>query len=500
MVPIDPDRPVNFEGRLLAETIRIYEGRARNSLDDETANAAGRARDGTLEEKIVCRAWAHPLTPKLLAALARFRWALKFICALALALAFSAGLATAHAALTAPGGRPVAFYWALLALLGLATLTLLAWIALSFMGRWSFKLPSLGGATLGITRRFVGWYDHRSSQTLAIQGLSEVLSQGVIGRWSLSAISHGLWGGFLSGALTMAVLILSARQVAFGWETTILSEAIYIPVTKALAALPEWIGFPTPTLAEITSSRWDGQGPANTEAAGAWAGLLIGSLLLYGLAPRFFFFAFSLVALKRALRGFRLDLMRPEYLRLRETLMPSHLLEKHVAADGTASLSQALPPAPLPEATRAGPFALLGLEIDVSQSRWPPDLKSLSCLDLGVVDSREDRKRVLAELSSSSPSLLLVAVSLLSTPDRGFFNTLKELQTNGDAPIILLLSDGESLARRAAGPARAQRYEDWRRLASELRIPSNWIIEIDLANPAVQALPELTALLQGDKA
>ena len=84
----------------------------------------------------------------------------------------------------------------------------------------------------------------------------------------------------------MVLLVLSAKQVVFGWETTILSEETYLPLTQALGVLPQLAGFPTPSAAEVMESRWAGQGPLPGEAARSWAGLLIGSVLFYGLVPR----------------------------------------------------------------------------------------------------------------------------------------------------------------------------------------------------------------------
>jgi hypothetical protein len=495
MASSDPRRPVDFEGRLLAEAIRVFEEVEGGLLEDGAANAQARATEGGLEEKVVCRARAHRLAPEMLAALGRFRLTLRVACGLGAALAFSAGLATAHTALTVPEGQPVAFHWALLALLGVETLTLLLWIALSFMGGRALQAPSLGGVTFVATCRLAGWFDRGTAQTVLLQGAAAVFSRGAIARWTLGAITHGLWGAFLLGALVMALLILSAKQVAFGWETTILSEASYLPLTQALAALPQLVGFPTPSLAEIAASRWEGQGPLTTEAAGAWAGLLIGSLLLYGLAPRALLFTLSLIARRRALRGFRLDLMRPDYVRLREALMPRFRQEGLVEADRLTVPAEAVPTAPLPATALAGPVALLGVEIGAGNTPWPPDLPGIPCQDLGLVDSRKDREQAMSALSSAAPSLVLVAVSLLTTPDRGIAAVLEQARRESDAPMVLLLTEGASLERRHAEPARRQRYQDWWRLAGELGIPANWVIEVDFAQPAAGGLPELAALL-----
>ncbi len=500
MASSNPQRPTGFEARLLAETIRACDESRGAAFEDGTAydgaaNAKARAAEGSLEEKLLCRARAHRLAPEILAALGQFRLTLQVAIGLGAVLAFAAGLATAHTALTAPPGQPVNFHWALLVLLGVETLTLWLWILLALLGGRAAAVPSLGGVTLAATHRLAGWFHRGPSETALLKTVASVFSSGAIARWTLGAITHGLWSSFLFGALVMLFLVLSAKQVVFGWETTILSETAYLPLSQALAALPQWAGIPTPSSAEIMASRWSGQGPLPSAAAGSWAGLLIGALLFYGLVPRVLLFALSLVARRKALGDFRLDLLRPAYVRLRETLMPRTRHEAPAGIDRAPRPSETVAAVPLPAAALAGPFALLGLEIGTDSAAWPPDLPGLSVLDLGLVDSRQDRERALAALGSAAPSLLLVAVSLLTTPDRGIAALLEQVRQASGTPMILLLTEGARLTRRSPEPARRQRLEDWRRLAGELQVPANWIVELDLAQPATKGQPELAALL-----
>jgi hypothetical protein len=495
MVSSDPRRAADFEGRLLAEAVRACEETRGASFDDRAANAQARAAEGGLEEKILCRAGGHPLAPELSAALGRFRLSLRIVFGLGVALAFLAGLATADRALTAPPDQPVNFHWALLALLGVETLTLLFWMILSLPGGGAARIPSLGGLTLAAARGLTGRIHRGPTRTALLQSAATVYGRGAIARWTLGAITHGFWSSFLLGALVMSLLVLSAKQLVFGWETTILSEAAYLPLTRSLAALPQLAGFPTPSVAEITASRWEGQGLLPSEAAGSWAGLLIGSLLFYGLAPRVLLLAVSLVAQRRALRNFRLDLARPAYLRLRDLLMPRVRHQEAPEAGRSKPFAEPAPAAPLPRDALAGPFAFLGLEIDRARAIWPPELPGYPCLDFGLVDSRKDREEALASLRSADPSLLLVAVSLLTTPDRGIAATLGQVKRAGGKPMLLLLTEGADLERRYAAPARRQRLEDWRRLAGELELPANWVMEVDL-DQAASGWPELRALLE----
>ena len=489
-----PQRPADYEGRLLAEAIRAREEAGTGPLGDPAADEAARRAAGGLEEKLVSRAAAHRLAPEAREAIGRFRFAMRLACGLGAGLAVLAGVATAQGVLSAPAGQAVPFHWALIGLLGVETLTLLIWIVLSLWGGAAMTAPSLGGLILAATRRLAGWLERGKPQETFLQGILAVQARGALARWTLGAITHGLWSAFLLGALAMTLLILSVRQVAFVWETTILSEAVYLPVTQAMAALPELAGFAVPSAEEIAASRWDGEGALPIAAAGAWSGLLVGCLLLYGLLPRAALLGLSLILRGRALRGFRLNLAEPHYVRLRETLMP------RVQRDGPPSGDQAdshpqVPPAPLPAAALDGPIALLGLEIAAEGGAWPPDLSGIEARDLGLVDSREERAQAIAALGAAAPSLVLVAVSLLTTPDRGIAATLAQVQQASGAPMVLLLSDGAALAERSAEAARGQRHRDWQRLAAELGLPANWAFEGGLGD---RGLAERLAGLTGE--
>ena len=350
-----PHRPADFEGRLLAEAIRAREESGTGPVGDPAVDEAAWRVEGGLEEKLVSRAQAHRLAPEAREAIGRFRLAMRLACGLGAGIAVLAGFATAHGVLSAPAGQAVPFHWALIGLLGVETLALLIWIALSLWGRVALRAPSLGGLTLAATRRLAGWFERGRSQGPFLQGILAVYARGALARWTLGAITHGLWCAFLLGALAMTLLVLSARQIAFGWETTILSEAVYLPVTQALALLPELVGFPTPSAEEIAASRWDGEGALPIAAAGAWSRLLIGCLLLYGLVPRVALLGLSLALRGRALQGFRLNLAEPFYVRLRETLMPRVQHERPSPEDGLAQSPPEVPPAPLPADALDGP-------------------------------------------------------------------------------------------------------------------------------------------------
>jgi len=488
----------DLDGRLIAEAVRHRESTTGGPITDHAAEALARQTSGDLERRIVVRAGALDVARPMAEALHALRMTLRGSIVVGAVVTAIAGAATALTALAASPGEPVNFHWALLGLLGVETLTLLIWLLLTMAGTNSDAPTSLGGFVIGTGRRLSGWLNRGAAHAAMVQTLASVMLQGGSMRWTVGAISHGLWLAFLGSAVAMVVIVLSVQHVTFAWQTTILSADSYVPLTQALAVLPRLAGFPTPTAAEIVASRWSGTAPTAIAASGAWAGLLVGSLVIYGLLPRLILLGLCLLARRRAIRRFRLDLGLPGYLRLRERLMPTteHVPSPSHAADGDDSDTAIA--ATYPIITGDGPIVLVGMEIDTDEDHWPPGLVGQPCRDLGLVDSREDQKRVLSALADAGPGLVLIAVSLLTTPDRGVGAFLNTVKGAASAPMILLLTDAPRLGRRYGEAEARQRSADWRRLGSAAGIPQDWIIAFDLADPERAGHAHLAGLLAKD--
>ena len=493
----------DFQGRLVAEALRSYEAARPQAIDDRRAVALARACPGDLEQKIVVRARNLGLAAGLTEAVRHLRGTTRVSLALAGLLALVAGGTTAHTALQAPAATPVNFHWALVSLLGVESLALLLWIAISLARPKSASASSLGLALAALGRRITAWLHRGPVQAAVLQAAGASLARGAIGRWSLGAVTHGLWLAFLAGALAMALLLLSAKQVSFAWQTTILSERSYLPLTEGLAALPRLAGFPVPSRDEIRDSRWDGASPVSNgapmDASQAWSGLLVGSLVLYGLLPRGLLLLLCLAARARALGRFRLDLGLPEYQRLAADLVPP--AHRDGVIDGDDAAGGAVPDSDTRDEPIAftGPLAVLALEIEPADGSplWPPPLPGIEWRDLGTVDSREERERACAAATATQPGLLLVAVSLLTSPDRGVGAFLARIERAANAPLCLLLSDRRRLAARNSASEAEQRIRDWRALLVRSCARPGWAIPYDLAAPEESERAKLAALLEG---
>ncbi|MEZ5582815.1 MAG: DUF2868 domain-containing protein [Candidatus Competibacteraceae bacterium] len=421
---------LDLEQRLLAEAVRLHED-AQGPLEEPSADAAGRAAGGDLEQRLLARAHALSIAPAMGTALHQLRSASTVVVTIALIFATLAGASTAQLTLGSEVAGPVNFFWVLGGMLGVHTLALVLWLAVFFLKPSAVSTSSLGGLALAAGRRITHWLHRGPLHMAAIRAGALVYGGNTLGRWTLSAISHGLWLAFLTGCGVMVILILSIKQYNFAWETTILSDRTYTVLTRTIAVGPEALGFTTPNAEQIAASHWDRQSQPSGESREAWSGLLIGSIVAYGLLPRALLLALSVLAWRRASKRFRLDTSKRGYARLQTRLQPVARAIGVVDADTFPHDQQRRPRQEQPFAVGdEGPAAIVGFEIDPPNTAWPPPLNGVSWQDLGFVDDRSGRQRVLNELTQTAtpPRLILFVCSLAVTPDRGTRAFIDDLQ------------------------------------------------------------------------
>ncbi|MHC4422453.1 MAG: DUF2868 domain-containing protein, partial [Planctomycetota bacterium] len=269
---------------------------------------------------------------------------------------------------------------------------------------------------------------------------------------------------------------------------------------------PEKLGFPTPTPEQIAAS--DGSLPPTAMpldqiegARHAWSGLLIGSLVTYGLVPRVILLGLCLRLLTRARRRWRLDTNRPGYLRLQPRLMPQTESLGVIDPDTPGEDEAVAATAPGPQRTpAAGPPAVLGLEIEPPASPWPPRIAGVSWRDLGLVDDRRDRQRALEQLAEpkAGPSTVVIVCGLTTTPDRGHGAFLEQVRQASGSPVALVLTGGETFRRRGDSGQLAGRIEDWRTLADGAGVPAEQVIELDLDHLTDTSISGLAELVGAD--
>ncbi|WP_150802950.1 DUF2868 domain-containing protein [Pseudomonas fluorescens] len=438
-----------LESLWLTETVRLREDHA-GPLEDLEANRLARNAGGDLPSRIQYRARWLADRDGLTDALRHWLQGARLALIVLALLAIVGGAGLAFAAL-GDGQVPVNVFWALGSLLGLNLILLLGWaLGLLFAGEHS---ASLGRLWLWLGEKLAR--DAKAAQLAP--ALLLLLQRKKLNRWAVGVLVNGLWLLALLSALAIVLMLLATRRYGFVWETTILGGETFVAMTQALGALPALLGFSVPTEDMIRAS---GDAGLNIESARqAWAGWLVGVLLVYGVLPRLLLALFCLWRWKHGRKALRLDLNLPGYSQLRERLMPS---SERLGINDAA-------PEQLPviqsgvSAQNSDGALLVAIELD-DQRPWPPQMPK-TVKDAGILDSRESRQKLLEQMSRFPPARLAIACDPRRSPDRGSLALIAELARSATATRVWLLQapPGQALD--------AERLGDWHLALQQLELP-----------------------------
>ncbi|MCA1777915.1 MAG: DUF2868 domain-containing protein [Xanthomonadaceae bacterium] len=454
-------RGLSARSWLLAETTRRLEESAGDYILDDPATRRAAGLPAGPVERIVERAAQRPegerLQTEIEHALSATRWIV-----IVLLLAGLVGGITAAASIPSADGS-IALSYAIVALLGLPLLLLLIWAGISLRsGRQvSGGLPGRIGVWLLLlmTRRF-GLAAHRRHLSAALADLARHH-----GRVLAALATHGFWTFFFFGCLLSLWLRFIGLRFDFSWETTLLSGDWLDGLIGWIGWLPTLIfGMPLPSPEQIEAIL-EGHSPAVDR--GLWAGYLLATIAIYGLAPR------ALLVLAFAWRWRRiqpeLDLGRPGYLRLLPALAGS-------AGRSTGKIGPA-PPATrnrdkperagtnLRTPTDSTPGAPVLIAVELGRVMDPSSELWSHYRFLGLADDRHQRRALIEALKllDPPPREIVALCAIERTPDRGTGRFLAELARF--APLQILLDDptGPELPERAW----SARIADWDSLAAD---------------------------------
>ena len=333
----------------------------------------------------------------------------------------------------------VNFFYVLVCLLGFHTIMLLGWLVMTLINQgkqssnWfaSFVSPSyLIRGKDDVTKAAVDLYERQ----LQHSGM----------RWYLGRFSHQLWLATLTGMLLAIIFLLIVRQYSFSWESTLLSDQALISLTQVLGWLPSKVGFTVPDSAAIVQSRLVTDAMPLSMAR-QWAGLLVGSLLMYGIVPRAIAWIFCALMFRR--KKMRLDIKQPYYQKI------LNFWQRHVVDEDDFKAA----PAPVaPKATvSTGKKLVALLEYPSQQDNWwqsglNADISSHSNSNIsnvenfGIVDDRDDMERLTTYLDSH-PVQVLLGIHSKALPDRGTLRKLDRIAEHAaDGLIVQLLGDANT--------------------------------------------------------
>lgn len=421
----------------LTEAVRLHE--IRNGRCNDTQETQQAINQGeTLEARLAIRAnlLAEKLsfTSKAKVIAAQARWALLGL----LLLGMVGGISAAISAL-GNGQHPVNLLVALLTLLGLHFVTLVLWFV--SMRVTSMGPPGLGKMWLAMTRKLT----KQSKNQLVMQGLTSTLNRTGALKPTLGVISHAIWASLMTVVILTLLVLLSARQYQFQWETTLLGPGVFLQFTQLLGWLPSLLGFSTPDPALIYASI--GSPSPSIGADVIWSSWLIGCVVVYGLIPRVVLFWICIRWAQRNIQLTPIDTTLPGFINLHPHLMPQ---SQALGVDRPA-LQPISPTGPTTNTlsfNKTRPYAILGLELS-TDTPWPPLAIGQMGKDLGRIDSREQRNNVLQTLKTHTPEQIIAVCDASQTPDRGTIHFLRQLATPGTQLYVVTL------------PSQPENNRDW---------------------------------------
>ncbi|QEY26597.1 DUF2868 domain-containing protein [Neisseria zalophi] len=412
---LNPPRQLTELVRLLQERNHIF------SADPQPITEALRHADGNIETKLNRRAEMIDSDHKLQDSLARIRSLFAWLLLAATLFWLISGFAGTVTLMQQSG---LNFFFVLAGVLGLHTLMLLAWIITACLPRYKaggfFSNPAF-------------WIRGKDPVNQAIMRLySDELAKPAT-RWALGLTVHRLWLATLIGMLAAAVLLLSVRQYTFNWESTLLSDATFVQAVHILSWLPAKLGFPVPDADAVLISRLNNDIATSRQ----WGGLLIGSLICYGLLPRFAAWLVCKILSRRTRSTLPLD--KPYYRQIIQQWQ-----RRVVDADTQSETVTAVTPKIKLDDT---PKWAVMLDAEWPEKSWFKHILGQDWLDKGTADSRDTVAALKAELQQE-PAQLLIGVRARSVPDRGILRQITALAeaAQGGAVVQLLVekdfSDG----------------------------------------------------------
>lgn len=317
--------------------------------------------------------------------------------------------------------RELNFFYVLVSLLGFHTLMLVLWVV------WMMLAPRNKTGMLASLISPSNIIRSKDVITQAsVQLYEEQLQHSAI-KWYISRISHQFWLASLTGMLAGMLMMLLIKDYTFVWESTLLRNTAVTKIVEMLSYLPNLVGFPTPTPDNIIEAQTHPQ-ESFAISQFRWALLLIGSLLMYGILPRFlvWLLCFFMVRATRI----RLDIKQPYYQKI------INYWQRGVI-DPDDSPTETKPIAPTALVSQANKLIAL-LEYSYPDEYWYQFAGGHNVEYFGIVDDRDDMDKMATYLQQHAVQVLL-GIPPNALPDRGTMRKLDKLASLAHGGLIVHL-------------------------------------------------------------
>lgn len=425
-----------FDKAWCYEIIRLRE-QAGQRLDDAQANELAIQTSPKSGQQLLARAEELSRTQGLEPSISDTRRFMRMGLLVVWLVSFFAG-ASAGLASLGDGSHPVNVVWAIGSLLLLPTVMLIAWLL-------TFMMRAGSGGWLGRWLELIsGKILNKGDTAGAWRARLRMTSRAQTHRWWLALMTHSAWFWVITGMVLALMLAFSLRHYTFVWQTTWLSEDVFVRLAQATGALPAQLGFDVPDAQVIRAS-----GNLAVDEPGvrlAWASWLIGVLVVFGWFPRLVLALISCAVLRQSYARYCID-ERDAY-----ALQIKHKLER-LESKGDVDA----PPGPAeqwPKLTGIDPSeALSGSAAVTLEASLLPALHTQMPVDatlLPPVDDRLSRQQTEQRLSELKPNRLLIIADARQTPDRGLMRTILALGAKAVQTNVYLLHLDDERARHAA--------------------------------------------------
>ncbi|MFW2177022.1 MULTISPECIES: DUF2868 domain-containing protein [unclassified Moraxella] len=349
----------------------------------------------------------------------------------------------------------VNFFYILASLLGFNTLMLLVWLGyLLFAPR---NKPTLLGSFFSPSTLVRG--KDTLTQT-AVELYQQQLNHAGT-KWFVSRISHQFWLASLLGMLLSLILLLLVKNYNFVWESTLLQNSTVVDLINIMGWLPNLVGFPTPSAQDIITAQMN---PDITPqmVAFRWAMLLIGSLVMYGIAPRLIAWLFCLIMVRSS--RMKLDIKQPYYQKIID-------FWQRKITDPDDSPTELKPVAPTAQVSTHKKLVAL-LEYPVDDEFWYQFAVGHNVENFGIVDDRDDMARLTEQLASQNVQVCL-GIPPQALPDRGTMRKLDSIAQHSKGGLIVQLLDFQKdfLPSPTELAQLKTRKEQWETALAERQIP-----------------------------